>query len=432
MNNNHQSIYFFRSSPSSKEGDLFFILKLFIAIIIMSISILNAQNNLELWRFSFQLNDTINLNVDASVSNPLSSDADIHFPAYDTVLYSETKASFKSDSIVFTMGLYANKFLLKKISPEKITGKWIKYSGNKNYILPVTANKFDLSQLKQKERDIKLMKHFPKRWKFKIFSDTRVDEYIGVFHSYTFTKNYVRIKGSITTKFGDLGNLNGEIKNDSLYLSVFNGAFATQIISKIYHYKNTDSIQGFIYYGNWGFEKFTAIPDTSVELKNQIDVNEIFTQTNKLNLNFTDINGNPVKTEKDKPIIIQIMGSWCPNCIDETKVLSKLYDSLSDKIQIIALSVERTNDKIKGVENLNKLKIKYNIKYPVVLLSYTGTKDIQNFPELKKIPAFPTTIYLNKNHQPVFAFTGFSGPATGTEYYKTKREILNTIQKLIN
>lgn len=430
MNKYSHIVYFNNSlSPSNKEGDLFFIVLSIIFPLVVFIKITNAQSNHEFWRFTFQLNDTINLSTDAKIlysKNYLF----IRFPAYDTLLFSEAQANFQLDSILFTMGLYTNKFLLKKISPNKITGKWIKYSGDKSYGLPVTANKLELSRCKQNEQDITLMKNFPERWKMKILSDNRISEAVGIFRSYTYNNTYVRIKGSIATKAGDLGNLDGEVKNDSLYLSVFNGAFVTQIISKIYHHQNIDSIQGFVYYGNWGFEKFSAIPDTTFELKNQIDVHEILASTGALNLNFIDIDGNIVKLEKNKPCILQIMGSWCPNCIDETKLFAQWQDSLNDKIQFIALCVERTNNKAKAIEILNKLRTKYNIKYPVVLLSYTGPKNIQGFPDLKKIPAFPTTIYLNKNHELVFAFIGFSGPATGREYEKTKKEILNTIQKI--
>ncbi len=428
MNKNQQdNSSCFVISPSSKEGDLFFIWIVAFSLLINSVV---AQNNTEFWKFQFKLNDTTKLIIDAKILH-IKNNQFVYFPAYNN-MHSEAKINFNSDSAVFSLGLYQNKFVTKKESIDKLSGQWIKYSGNKSYILPLTASKLNLSQIKQRQEDIQLMNNFSERWKIKTHSINNTDEALGIFQKYSFKNNYVRIKGSIATKSGDLGNLDGEIKNDSLYLSVFNGAFATQLISKIYHHtqQTIDSIAGFIYYGTWGAEKFSAIPDNVFELNNQISVEEVFNQINPLVLNFKDINGNPVMLEKDKPCILQFMGSWCPNCIDETKMFAKWQDTLKNKIQIIALCVERTNDEQKALELLKKIKIKYHILYPVILLSHKGTQGIQGFSELKKIPAFPTTVYLNKNHEPQYAFIGFSGPATGAEYDKTQKEILQIIQKL--
>ncbi len=418
-------------SPSIKEGDIFFL------ICILLLSFFNAYKSQskkdELWRFKFSLNDSVHLTIDANMMS-INKQKFIRIPAYDTTIFTEAHMEFKLDSVFFTIGLYSNKFLLKKESNEKITGRWIKYSGNKNYVLPLVAYKINSHELKQKEQDVGFMKNFPKRLKFKITSikNNNLNEALGIFQPYMYD-DYMRLKGSIATKTGDLGNLIGEVKNDSLYLSVFNGAFATQIVSKIYYHSSQqiDSLNGIIYYGNWGIEKFTAVPDTTFELSNQVDIDEILITKSAINFNLKDIDGKPLNIEKNKPCIVQIMGSWCPNCIDELKLFAQWQDSLKNKIQFIALCIERTNERQKAIENLNKLRTKYHISYPMVLLSFKGTADIEGFPELKKILAFPTTIYLNKNHKPLYAFIGFSGPATGQEYHKTKREILRTIQKIV-
>jgi len=48
---------------------------------------------------------------------------------------------------------------------------------------------------------------------------------------------------------------------------------------------------------------------------------------------------------KNKAVIVQIMGSWCPNCMDESAYLSKVYKQYNKQgLEIIALAYERTSD----------------------------------------------------------------------------------------
>jgi thiol-disulfide isomerase/thioredoxin len=125
------------------------------------------------------------------------------------------------------------------------------------------------------------------------------------------------------------------------------------------------------------------------------------------------------------------MGTWCPNCTDENKLFTEWYSQLSSKVQIIALAVERTNNSNKAIQLLQNYKTKLNIPYPIVLLSEKGNQaPFEIFPQLIKIPAFPTTIYFNKELKPVFATMGFNGPATNELYLQTQQHIKDIIQQL--
>lgn len=266
-----------------------------------------------------------------------------------------------------------------------------------------------------------------------MISDTKTYYAIGTFQ-YNNQGHTSYLSGSIATPYGDLGHLNGHIQNDSLYLSVFNGAFATQLIGKLkYSSTSVDTIIGWIYYGNWGVEKFIAIPDETFSLDNEININEIFgNATFALNHLWKDIDNQPIILQKNKPVILLIMGSWCPNCTDENKLFTEWYPRISNKVQIIALSVERTQDVSKANALLKKYKQKLNIPYPIVLLSANANKPPFNiFPEIIKIPAFPTTIYFDKNHKPYTATVGFNGPATNELYYQTQAHIQKILEKII-
>jgi thiol-disulfide isomerase/thioredoxin len=132
-----------------------------------------------------------------------------------------------------------------------------------------------------------------------------------------------------------------------------------------------------------------------------------------------------------EPIVIQIMGTWCPNCLDETRFLVELYNQSELKPKIIALCFERGDDQQIQWERINKVKRNLNVPYPM-LLAGKADKDAATklFPFLDKISSFPTTLFLNKNHEVVGIHTGFNGPATGEKFTQQSLEFKELIQVL--
>ena len=75
---------------------------------------------------------------------------------------------------------------------------------------------------------------------------------------------------------------------------------------------------------------------------------------------------------------------------------------------------------------------KFDIGYDILLTGLTGKdKASESLPFLNGIMAFPTTIFLDKNHQVKSVYTGFSGPATGKAYEKYCLKTENLINNLL-
>lgn len=410
--NNSNFLYHF-IAPSIKEGVLFF---MFICFIIS----IHAQNNIH-WLYLKQ-DDNVYLRTPVIMSN-----TNIQIPAYSNAITCVSDIIQKKDSFNFSLPIYENKMVLKKQTNDQLNGIWIKYSGIKQYQMPCTIVKMNTVP----KTNLSLMKNFPPKMKLKIQSPNNKIYFAS--STFSFYDNFIfpYLSGSIATPFGDLGNLNGFIQNDTLCLSVFNGSFATQLIGKIY-YSNSkiDSIKGFIYYGNWDYENFTAVPVEKEQFNYEILLKEIFNNEKFiLQHQWKDIDNKDIILQKDKAIIVLFMGTWCPNCADENKLFTDWYNKISDKVQIIAFSVERHQHKDKSLAILKKYRANLKIPYPIVLLSEKGNVlPFDIFPEIKKIPAFPTTVYFDKKHQPVKATIGFNGPATKDLYLQTQQEIQNNIQ----
>ena len=127
------------------------------------------------------------------------------------------------------------------------------------------------------------------------------------------------------------------------------------------------------------------------------------------------------------------MGTWCPNCVDETKFLSPFYDKYKPKgLEIIGLAFERTDDFDKAVSNVNRLKAKFQANYEFLITMKTGSQQASEaLPMLNKVMAFPTTIYIDKKGDVRKIYTGFYGPATGENYTKYIKETTAFVEKLL-
>jgi len=152
---------------------------------------------------------------------------------------------------------------------------------------------------------------------------------------------------------------------------------------------------------------------------------------------FKDINGREVSLSdpefEGKPKIIQLMGTWCPNCRDETEFLMDYRKKHPDKkFATIALAFEKHKDPELARAAISKYINHYGIEYDVL---YVGSNDKSEastkLPFLKKVISFPTMIFLDKNNRIVAIHTGFNGPATDKyEDFQTEFDIL--IDSLLN
>ena len=98
-------------------------------------------------------------------------------------------------------------------------------------------------------------------------------------------------------------------------------------------------------------------------------------------------------------------------------------------VEILALSFEKTDDFRRAASNVVRLKTRLGIEYPVLVCS-NRDKVRSVLPELENFAAFPTSIYLDRQHRVRKVYSGFSGVATGAEYEQFKDEFSRFLDKL--
>ena len=325
-----------------------------------------------------------------------------------------TDVKINGDSVFIHMPLFDSEFKLRQ-EANFLVGKWIKHSGNKEVAMDFVA---------QPNAAWRFFKDTPAttynltgRWSA-IFGDgDQRDTTVG-----EFKQTGSKLTGTFLTTTGDFRYLEGSVAGDSLYLSCFDGGHAFIFTAKI----NADQslTDGKFYAGYSGLEHWTAVRNENAKLPDAYSLTFLKPGYTKIAFSFKDLNGNKVSLSdarfKNKVVIVQILGSWCPNCMDETTFLvNNYYNKYHPKgVEIVGLAYERTTDFAQSKRTVQQLKDHFNIPYPLLITGYTpGKGDPQkSLPMLADFKGFPTTIIIDKKGDVRKIHTGFSGPGTG-DYY---------------
>jgi thiol-disulfide isomerase/thioredoxin len=335
------------------------------------------------------------------------------------------ESEMKDDSLFFKMPVFDTEFKCK-VFPGLIQGVWINHSKKENNIIPFSAV---FGQTQRFRTSVITRVDFAGRWEttFGIgMSDS--SKAIGVFK-----QNKQIVTGTFLSESGDYRYLEGVADGKNLSLSSFDGAHA-YLFTAIMNEKG--EVFGDFYSGLSTHEKFRAIANPNAQLQDPFSITKTV-KGQPVDFSFINTEGQKISLSderyKNKVVIIQIMGSWCPNCMDETAYLSVLYNEYRYKgVEIVALAYERTTDIEKAKNTVLRLKNKFGAQYEFLITGLSGAVNAQkSLPFLSSVSAFPTTVYLNKNHEVEKIYTGYSGPATGAAYTKMQESTENLLNELI-
>ncbi|HTS76789.1 MAG TPA: TlpA disulfide reductase family protein [Bryobacteraceae bacterium] len=150
---------------------------------------------------------------------------------------------------------------------------------------------------------------------------------------------------------------------------------------------------------------------------------------------FTDLNGNLVSDTdarfKDKVVLVDVFGSWCPNCHDEAPFLEETYRKYrSQGLEVVGLSFEEA-DQLKNPTRLRAFMKRYGIDYTVLLCGTTDQAK-EKLSQASNWDAWPTTFILGRDGRVRAVHTGFPSKASGELYTKAKQEFTEQVEHLLS
>ncbi|HVW63172.1 MAG TPA: TlpA disulfide reductase family protein [Puia sp.] len=338
--------------------------------------------------------------------------------------------SYQGDSVLIRLPFFESQLRAVVTAEGNLRGIWLKRGADSYQVMPFEAYYNNAVRFPSGQQSPKGVEG---RWRA-VFRDARGDSSVRVGE---FTQRGDRVTGTFLDPTGDLRFLEGIMDGDSLRLSTFDGGHAYYFSARL---AEDGKLSGGQYFsGAMGYETWTAVKDEKAALPDEFTLTKWKKDAGPVTFTFKDIDGHNVslsdKRFAGKIVLIQIMGSWCPNCMDETSFLSSFYNKYRQKgVEIIGLAYERSTDFARSQKSLRSFQQRFNVKYPLLITGVAvgdPKRAEKTLPQLEEIVGFPTTIFLDRTGKIARIHTGFNGPGTGAHYEEQKKEIVRTVDELL-
>lgn len=373
------------------------------------------------WLGELQVNEdkTLPFNFEVTADKSLKI-----FNAEEVILVDEV--TYENDSVFIKMPVFEGYFAVK-LTKDGMVGRFINEDMGMDLPFKAIYN--------SKERFV--VKEAPTvdisgNWEvaFNPNSDRPVYLAKGVFQ-----QNGTKVTGTFRTELGDYRYLEGVMNGDELKLSAFDGSHAFLFVATV----KDSTLNGIFYSGNRWSATFEGQRNEHFELSDATLLTTLQNEEATFEFSFPNEEGQTISLAdaqfQDKVVVVQLMGTWCPNCLDESVFFSEYAKLNSDKpIEFVALAFENAKTDSLAFESIKRLKNRLGLEYPI-LLAQSGTSDKveaqKKLPMLKQVISYPTTIFIDKTGKVRKIHTGFNGPATGEKYVEFKNEFSSFVNELL-
>jgi peroxiredoxin len=378
------------------------------------------------WRFSLQRED--GFAIDFNVDIKYTAGKPTWFIRNASERLAVTDIRKQGDSLLVQMPLFESAFYLKQ-DGNTLRGRWVRAISAGSQVMPVVAV---YNQQARFTVNKKPAFNIQGKWATTFGEGPYTEPAIA-----ELKQRGQQLTGTFLTPTGDYRYLEGVVDGDSIKLSTFDGSHAYYFLAIA---KNDSTLTNGHFISGARFKQgWLAVKNEKATLPDSLAAVRVKKGEEQLHFRFPDLDSNLVsvtdKRFRNKVVVVQIMGSWCPNCMDETAFLSDYYNRNKHKgIEMIALAYEYSTDFKRSVKSLGKFKQRFNMQYPILVTGVRVSDSLRTektLPALTPIKMFPTTLFIGRDGKVKKIHTGFNGPATGLHYEAFKKEFYATVDELL-
>ncbi len=370
------------------------------------------------WLLQMQLDSS------TTITQPVSVDSSYAFTFLNGAEAITTHpAIFGRDSFFLDMPIYHSYFVDRDPQKDLLEGFWHYPDRDPSYKIPFTA-----SYLGQDAHDTLSLPADTLRYRIH-FSPDSPDAYpaIGEFmvHDRVAT-------GTFLTETGDYRFLHGTFENDNLVLQCFDGSHAFHFDMKVHG----DSLTGVFRSGVHWKESFTGVLDNAASLRDPYEITRVVNDQ-PIQFTATSLTGEKVRFNRSTftggITLIQLFGSWCPNCLDESRFYTELHDRYAEEgLTIVPIAFERSRNFAENVIRLKRYGRELHLPFDIYIGGRASKAEASDmFPMLNAVTSFPTSLFVDRNGKIAAIHTGFNGPGTGDVFTAYKQETFALLDSLL-
>ncbi len=259
-----------------------------------------------------------------------------------------------------------------------------------------------------------------------------------------------RVVGTFLTPAGDYRYLEGAFAEGLLRLATFDGSHAF-----LFHAKaqpdgtlSGDFWSRDTYHATWTARRLNELPaaagtPTAGAVTGENVLPDPWQQVGlthpegRFTFAFPDLAGHTVAGTDarfaGKVVLVNLFGSWCPNCNDEAPWLAAWDRRYRDSgLAVVGLAFEFTGNPERDRRQVQHFAERHGITYPLLLAGISDKAAASALlPDLTRVLAYPTTIFIGRDGKVRKIHSGFAGPGTGHHHQELQREFERLIEELL-
>jgi thiol-disulfide isomerase/thioredoxin len=246
-----------------------------------------------------------------------------------------------------------------------------------------------------------------------------------------------KVDAAILRVDGDTAILSGNYKNGKFVLSHFTG-------ERPFYVEVTPQSDGTLQLQISSFhdtQNLVALRPADARAKNLAPPDDPTQHTKlkdpsqPLRFSFPDLNGRVVSNTDEqfqgKVVLVNVTGSWCPNCHDEAPFLEELYRKYHGQgLEIVALDFEPT-EQLQSLSRVHAFIKRYRIEYTYLIAGEPSQLN-EKIPQAENLNAWPTTFFIGRNSLVHTIHTGFTSHASGELDSRLKDDVRDDIARLLS
>jgi thiol-disulfide isomerase/thioredoxin len=246
-----------------------------------------------------------------------------------------------------------------------------------------------------------------------------------------------KIDAAILRVDGDTGTLSGNYKDGKFALSHFTG-------ERPFYVEVTPQADGSLQLRIASFhdtQTLTALRPADARARNLAPPDDPTQHTKvkdpsqPLRFSFPNLNGRVVSSGDEqfqgKVVLVNVTGSWCPNCHDEAPFLEELYKKYHARgLEIVALDFEPA-EQLQSLSRARAFIRRYGIDYTYLIAGEPSQLN-EKIPQAENLNAWPTTFFIGRNGLVRSIHTGFTSQASGELDSRLKDSVRNEIGQLLS
>lgn len=240
--------------------------------------------------------------------------------------------------------------------------------------------------------------------------------------------------GTFLTTLGDYRFLAGDLVGEELWLSCFDGAHAFLFRARA---AASGELQGDFWSSDNWHETWTAKRDDTAALPDGFALSAAREGADLRSVKVRDLMGNERLLDdpawRGRPRVVELFGSWCPNCHDHGAYLAELHRRYADHgLVVFGIAFEHDDDLARSARQVATFRDRHHIDYPLFLAGLSDkAKATVSLGVLDKVRAFPTTLFLDGEGRIRKVYQGWTGPAAAADHARLRERFESVIEELL-